>query len=125
MKQGDLFPPRHGAREEKILKSETARDAGMERVLGSADRAEPNWSQRAFDYVVQFARKHPEFMSEDVREHAIKDGFPDAPDARAWGPVIRRVAIAGIIRSVGFRKQASISCHRSPKTVWALINTDD
>jgi hypothetical protein len=44
--------------------------------------------------------------------------MPKPPDARAWGGVFIAASKANVIRSIGYKRQESATCHCSPKNVW-------
>lgn len=88
-------------------------------AVSHADRNRSGWSEDALEIFVLYANQHPEgFLTEDVRAWAEKLGFEPPPDNRAWGHVAKRAALAGHVRSAGFRKQSSVTCHGSFKTMW-------
>lgn len=102
---------------EKI--AEIGANAGMSLAASHADRKQEKWSDDALSLFRLYAIQKPEgFLTEEVRAWAEKLGFAPPPDNRAWGHVAKRAAMAGYVRSAGFRKQASATCHGSPKTLW-------
>lgn len=94
------------------------RDLGMQRAADHASRVEPEWIDRAFTFLSDFARTHGEFLSEDVVAAASTADFPEPPDRRAWGHVVNRASRAGLIRRVGAKPARTSNC--SLKPVWVL-----
>lgn len=96
------------------------RDVGMETAARHADAVDEGWSDRAYQFLVDFVGANPagRFMAEDVRAEAGRQGLPLPPDNRAWGFVVARAAKAKIIKRVGYGPQTSASCHCSPKSIW-------
>lgn len=99
--------------------AELGANVGMTLAASRADRVQENWSGEALDLFRLYAVQHPDgFLTEEVRAWAEKLGFAPPPDNRAWGHVAKRACAAGHVKSFGFRKQSSATCHGSPKTVW-------
>jgi hypothetical protein len=97
-------------------KAVARRDSGIARAVEHADREEPDWYSNAFRLLQRFLERHEgDFLAEDVVAWA--DGrIVHPPDARAWGGVIRRAAIAGLIRKNGYAP--ANTSNRSPKCLW-------
>ncbi len=97
-----------------------AAQSGMERAVEHADSVVPNWSERAMEALLEYARGWRDawgdvgFLIEDVRAHATE--LPAPPDSRAWGAVVSKAARQGLIVKVGYAPAASSNC--SPKTLW-------
>ena len=79
-----------------------ARDEGMTRALDRAERNQPTWGGLAFQYICNYARTTPQFVSEDVTEAAKAWGLIQPEDGRAWGQPFRRAAKEGVIEKIGF-----------------------
>lgn len=102
--------------------AEAGAQTGMAAAATHADRTQEGWSDDALGLFRLYAIQKPEgFLTEEVRAWAEKLGFTPPPDNRAWGHVAKRAAMAGYVRSAGFRKQASATCHGSPKTLWTKV----
>jgi len=57
------------------------------------------------------------FLAEQFVEYATKRyGLLPPPDGRAWGGPVRRAALAGKIRKVGYAP--ANTSNRSPKALW-------
>lgn len=98
--------------------------AGADTAAAHADRVHGPWSEKAWEFFMQFAREHPgqTFMTEDVRAHAeIRKAVPPPPDNRAWGSIAMRASKAKLIRRVDYAPNKSPSCHASPKSVWVWV----
>lgn len=102
------------------------RDAGIEAAADHADAVEPRWTDRAFDFAVDVlaarARKgkNDPFMTEDVRKYAVARGFPEPPDARAWGAVMIRARRKGLIVRVGTGDSKNPQAHLRPTNQWRM-----
>lgn len=94
-------------------------EVGMTLAASRADREQENWTECALDLFRLYAIQKPEgFLTEEVRAWAERLGFEPPPDNRAWGHIARRAVNAGYVEPAGFKKQASATCHGSPKTLW-------
>lgn len=91
---------------------------GMSRALEHAEAIDPDWGDKAYRFVLDFANNGAEFRTEEVRAYAEARGFPAAPSARAWGSVIGRAVKRGLITSVGFKNCSNPAAHRCPVRVW-------
>ena len=74
-----------------------AADLGMARALTATMAADPEWADRAFAHLEQYAREHEAFISEDVSDASRDAGMPQPRTDRAWGAIYRRAAKAGVI----------------------------
>jgi hypothetical protein len=92
--------------------AEKLRDKGMQVAADHADSVQPKWTERAYDFLVEFARSNKEFISEDVSDASKEVGFPQPPSDRAWGSVYRMACRRGVITQSGIgrsrRRHASI-----------------
>lgn len=96
------------------------RNQGMERAELNANHKHESWSEQTYSFLLVFARKHTEFMTEQVRK-AAKGIVPEPPIARAWGAIVARAAKAKIIQRAGFRAVSNPKAHRTPATVWEVV----
>ena len=89
-----------------------ARDSGMARAAEHADKADAGWNEKAYDFLVEFARTHGQFISEDVSDASKAVGFPQPPTDRAWGSAYKKAIKRGVIVRAGIgrsrRRHASI-----------------
>lgn len=104
----------------------SAKAAGEKGMLTAATHAEevlPGWNERAFRLFMQYAAGNPDgFQTDEARAWAEAVGLEAPPDKRAWGGVTTRALKSGLIKAVGYRKQAAVTCHGSPKAVWAATD---
>lgn len=92
----------------------------------AAANAGSEWSASAYSILVEYARIHKEFMTEDVRVYSIEQhDLPLPPDGRAWGGVVNRAVRAGLIKRIGYAPMKSVNCHANPKSVWKFIELGD
>lgn len=61
-----------------------------------------------------------QFTTEMVREYAEQMGLPDPPDKRAWGGVIRRAAMSGLMVKKGWTTSRNPKVHCSPTSLWEV-----
>lgn len=96
------------------------RDSGIKRAADHANAQREGWTNDAYSMLRRYMRSHKgkTFMAEDVRAWAIKRGMSNPPDNRAWGSIFKRASREFVIKSIGWRTQASPNCHGSPKNLW-------
>lgn len=89
-----------------------ARNAGIQIAADNADAHHIGWTDRAFQFLYDYAKTHQSFISEDVSDASKEAGFPQPPTDRAWGAVYRRAIKESVIIQVGSgrsrRRHASI-----------------
>lgn len=106
-----------------------ARDLGIQRSVDHANSVESEWSGQALGLLRAFvARLAPDetFLTEQFRAwaHALPQGLPQPPDARAFGAVIQRAAKKHrIIERAGAAPAASSHCSLKPTWKRASIPT--
>jgi hypothetical protein len=95
------------------------RDDGMKRAMDHAERIERGWKEMAYDFLVNVFIKHHHgrFMTEQVRA-ACAGVVPEPPSARAWGGIIRKAVLAGLIHQVGFDKVKNKNANCANAAVW-------
>lgn len=94
------------------------KEKGMEQAEKHANQVHEGWSEKAFQFLRDFASTtKKEFLIEDVRE-ASKGCVPEPPTARAWGRVVQRAAFAGFIIKAGYRNVKNAKAHATPATLW-------
>jgi hypothetical protein len=114
---------------EAALKKASQR--GMSRAadaLRAADNKIEGWSEMAYDFLCQFARRRAEqnltFISEDVSKASKEVGprgqpYVPAPDTdRAWGGIYRRAQREGVIEKTVEKFGRSARRHGSVCIVW-------
>jgi hypothetical protein len=91
------------------------RHAKAQLCLDAQDAREPSWSERAYAFLVEFARlREGEFLGEEVI-YTSREIVPPALDKRAWGSVFAKASKARVIKRVGW-STATKNC--SAKPVW-------
>ena len=93
---------------------------GIKKAVVHANVEVHGWSDLAYNYLLDYSKKHKEFMVEDVRE-ASKGIIPTPPSTRAWGGVVVRASRAGVIRRKGFQNVKNAKAHCTPATLWETI----
>ena len=93
-----------------------ARDIGMQQALDHAERVQPDWKREAYAALVAFAESHAQFTSEDFRAGSSVSS-PTTP--KAFGPVFKRAARAGVIVKRGFT--TAKERHLSPCPLWESL----
>jgi hypothetical protein len=103
-----------------MKKAEQNRDKGIARAVNHAEAIMGDWFDKASVMMLLFMKQNPgkAFMAEQVRAWAEDCGMPKPPDNRAWGGVFISASKANVIRSIGYKRQESATCHCSPKNVW-------
>lgn len=92
-------------------------ERGIAMAVDHADAEQPGWSEQALAFVVTYAASHDQFMAEDAREYAHKQGLPLPPEGRAWGYVLQSAAKRKLIVRAGY--QPARSSNGSPKCLWS------
>lgn len=95
-------------------------DKAIQRAVDHADAVHNAWSDRAYEFLVEFIRNNPSFMTEDVR-YAAQGIVLTPPSLRAWGSVIRRAVKAGLIKHVAYRNVKNINAHSALASVWHRV----
>ena len=94
------------------------REQGIARVQENMEMACPGWTDIALNAVIEFAKSHEHFLTEEVREYC-HEFVPEPRDARAWGAVIRRAVKTNIIVRSGYAPARSSNL--SPKPLWKSL----
>ena len=95
-------------------------EEGIQRAVDSANRVHENWSDKAYDYLLNFVKtrkKGERFLIEDVRQDATTL-VPHPPSYRAWGAIARRAIMEGVIVKVGYRKVKNSRAHQANAAVY-------
>lgn len=101
--------------------SANMRDQGIKKAVLHAESVFESWQDKAYDFLLSYIRQNSEFMTEQVRK-ASKGVVPEPPSARAWGGVVVRAAKTGLISRNGYRAVSNVKAHRTPATVWKVVN---
>ena len=100
-------------------KARVNRDNGIRVAAFHADAKVIEWNETALYWLKKYLAFFPgNFQAEDVRHHAEQNGFPSPPTARAWGGVMVRAKISGLIEKVGYEETNNPSAHRALAGVW-------
>lgn len=99
---------------------EELRDAGMQKAEDHANQKQPTWSDKAYIFLLGFARRNDTFMVEEVRQ-AARGIVPEPPSLRAWGSVVTKAAKAGAIKRIGYKEVENPKAHCTPASVWMKI----
>lgn len=104
---------------ERIFPREVAemrRDLGMARAAQRGARVSPGWEVEACAQVLEYAKTHEHFATEDVR--AVY-GTPEGINPKAWGSVLKRAHRIRIVEPDGF---VLVNCsNRSPRVRWKSL----
>jgi len=99
------------------------RDAGIDKAVTHADNEIPDWSRKAYMFLIDKYLKNNdgEFQCEDVRSYAALVDFPLPPHARAWGGIIAKAAKDGFIQHTGIGPVRNAKAHRANAAIWIRI----
>ena len=125
MKTLDLFPddpaPPPAPKPVRVISPEVSQAArvlqaareGAVAMTATADRAEkarPGWQDDAYRMLCAFANvTFGDFLVEEIRSYAVKNGLDEPPDARAWGAVVQRAIRSRIVVYSGSVARAASS----------------
>ncbi len=90
-------------------------------AAAQADSQSAGWLARAMGLAEQFLLEQTDrltFQAIDIRAFAEQQGLPSAPDARAWGHIMRRLKKRGLIVCVGTGKSSDPKQHSGFITEW-------
>lgn len=96
------------------------RDEGIKMSVENADKTIKNWSEKAYDFFINYIKDKEFFMTEDVRV-ASEDLLETPPSNRAWGAVTVRAKKEGLIESAGFSAVKNPKAHSTPATLWKVL----
>lgn len=97
---------------------EILRDWGMQKAIDHALRVEPTWADNAWNLLLDYAKKRHHFQAESIRAYARLHNFPEPPDARAWGVIIREGVKQGILQPTHYAPTIEKASHCRPMMVW-------
>jgi hypothetical protein len=97
------------------------RDVGINNSVMHADLVNKNWSDDAYNFLLQYINSNKEFMAEELRASS-KGIVPDPPSLRAWGSVIVRAVKSGLITRTEYRNVSNPKAHCTPASVWTKFN---
>jgi hypothetical protein len=90
------------------------RDKGIENAAAGAGLS---WIEKAYEAFVAHAKRHEQFLTEDVRMTAEANGLRKPADRRAWGAVAQRAARAGVVKQLGY--VSATTGHKHPVSLWS------
>lgn len=97
------------------------RNKGMQAAEETANEDIKGWSGKFYDFLVEYAKNHGQFMAEEVRLAAER--VMDMPiNKRATGGIFARAARNGIIKSLGKRNVSNPKAHCANAELWAYNN---
>ncbi len=99
-----------------------AKNAGIKKAMVNADRVNPEWSEKAYQFLLKFLANHNgTFMAEEVRCYAELMDLEVPPSRRAWGGVIVRAKTAGLIESCGQRLVKNKAANQAWASLWRPV----
>lgn len=107
-----------------ISEGSALRDQGMELAIDHAEQVDPGWKERAYEKLLQFVNIYSvnmgikTFMAEDIRSWAYAHGLQRPPSGRAWGGLVRRAALEGVIVQVAIGQVKNKTAHCANAGVW-------
>jgi len=104
-----------------LFSGQELRDQGIQKAVDNADSQIENWSQRAYEFLVEYCKTNKGFMTEDVRNASLKV-LESPPSNRAWGGIMVRARKAGLITPNGFKNVKNKKAHCTPATYWKSNN---
>jgi len=96
------------------------RDRGIKQAIDHAEKVHENRGEKAYQFLLSYAKNNKEFMTEDVR-NASKGIVPEPPSKRAWGGVVVRAKNSGVIQRIDYRNVTNPKAHATPATLWQTI----
>lgn len=101
--------------------SKRAKLRGIKKAEDHANQVHPDWSQKAFNFLLQFISTcNDDFMVEEVRK-ASEHVVPKAPTSRAWGAIILKAVKARLVKKVGIRSVKNSNAHMANAAVWRKV----
>ena len=95
------------------------RDEKIAQAVEHADRVVDNWSESAFDALVDYAMRNEILTIENVR--LASDWVPAAPSQRSWGAVAVRGVKKRIIAHHDYTQSKRADGHRMTLRVWRSL----
>lgn len=104
-----------------LFSGQENRDIGIKQAIDNANNKNANWSEQAYNFLLNYMKNHSEFMAEEVRV-ASEEIIPLPPSNRAWGGIIRKAFKNDLIESIGFKSVKNPKAHCAPCNVWKVKN---
>jgi hypothetical protein len=99
--------------------ADDARDEAMDCVEEGAD---PEWHAFVSALIVEVARSHAEFTTDEIERLRVMRGGPSTPEPRAMGPLMKNAARAGVCAKTDrVRQSAQVCNHRRPMQIWRSL----
>lgn len=94
-------------------------ESAIKRAVDHADAIHEGWSEKAYEFFVDYAKINSRFKTEDVRAASV-GVVPEPPHRRAWGGIARKAAHAGIIHNHNNEtgKVKNIKAHNCLVQIW-------
>ncbi|MGE5944096.1 MAG: hypothetical protein ACM31G_07135 [Flavobacteriales bacterium] len=102
------------------IQGQILRDKGMNQAIETANHVHEKWSDKAFNFLLEFIKTNKVFMAEDVRTEA-ENKIEIPPSDRAWGGIMYRARMSGLIKRSGFAMVKNPKAHCTPATVWQVV----
>ena len=93
------------------------RDKRIARAAQHAEDIEPDWQEKALNFLRTFAQKQCSFSGEIVRE-ASQGCVPEPPHLRAWGAIMLTAAKRGWIAKDGYIQVQNPRAHKANAALW-------
>lgn len=117
MTQPDLFDITRGAKTGGQL-----RDEGIKKAIDHTEEVTTGWTERAMDFVEEYARTHPgPFKCEDIRTASIWTKVPRPSSEMAWGGIMTRAKGRGWIEKVGLGPVKNAAAHCANAGTWVSL----
>ena len=104
-----------------IFEGNKLRDIGINQSFDHAETKSISWGESAYSFLRQYIKSNNQFMAEDVRV-ASKGVVEDPPSKRAWGAIFVMAKKNELIRSIGYGRVKNPKAHRTPATLWEVVN---
>tara|TARA_R110000796_G_scaffold86897_1_gene187883 strand:- start:306 stop:677 length:372 start_codon:yes stop_codon:yes gene_type:complete len=105
----------------KLFQAKKFRDLGIKKSFENAEIHNKDWGKCAYLFLLEYIKTTKEFMAEDVRI-ASEGIIKQPPSKRAWGYIFVLAKKNKIIKSIGFSNVKNPKAHRTPATLWAVVN---
>lgn len=81
------------------------------------ERLKELWCEKAYEKVVEYAKKNEFFIAENVRLK-YQESLPNYDNKLAWGGIFKKAKGAGVIENHGYDTAKSDLAHGRPTTLW-------
>jgi hypothetical protein len=95
------------------------KEIAIQRATDHQEKRLPGWNERALKMLMYFSRITDDFITEDFRYWAEKNGLEEPGEPRAYGGIVLKASRMGMIIPTGhFRNMKNPKSHENPKRVW-------